>query len=387
VGAKDIFIVAGENSGDLHGSNLVRELLKMDPELSITGIGGGQLQQAGVKLIANIVDRLAIIGLTGVLRNAERIIRLYRKVLRFLDNKRPALVILIDYPGFNFRVMRAAKKRGIAVIYYIMPQVWAWHQSRIYTLRDLTDRMLVVFPFEEKLCQSSGMKQVRYVGHPLLDVMNLTMTREEVFEKFQFDPHKKLIGLLPGSRKPEIDRMLPCMLGAAERIQKAIPDVQFALPRASTIKPELIQYYLSASDVEVKVVDAFRYNVRSAMDFALVKSGTSTLETAILNCPMVIIYKVSFLAWLIGKSLVKLPFIGLVNIIAGEMIVPELLQNEATPMNIADKTIALLRDEREMENVRYALTKVKEKLGGAGASRRAAEQVMEVLKERPYKGS
>ena len=387
MGAKDIFIVAGENSGDLHGSNLVRELLKMDPELSITGIGGGQLQQAGVKLIANIVDRLAIIGLTGVLRNAERIIRLYRKVLRFLDNKRPALVILIDYPGFNFRVMRAAKKRGIAVIYYIMPQVWAWHQSRIYTLRDLTDRMLVVFPFEEKLCQSSGMKQVRYVGHPLLDVMNLTMTREEVFEKFQFDPHKKLIGLLPGSRKPEIDRMLPCMLGAAERIQKAIPDVQFALPRASTIKPELIQYYLSASDVEVKVVDAFRYNVRSAMDFALVKSGTSTLETAILNCPMVIIYKVSFLAWLIGKSLVKLPFIGLVNIIAGEMIVPELLQNEATPMNIADKTIALLRDEREMENVRYALTKVKEKLGGAGASRRAAEQVMEVLKERPYKGS
>ena len=386
MGAKDIFIVAGENSGDLHGSNLVREILKLDPELSVTGIGGGQLQQAGVKLIANIVDRLAIIGLTGVLRNAERIIRLYRKALRYLEERRPALVILIDYPGFNFRVMRAAKKRGIPVVYYIMPQVWAWHQSRIYTLRDLTDRMLVVFPFEEKLCQSCGMKQVRYVGHPLLDVMNLTMTREEVFEKFQFYPHKKLIGLLPGSRKPEIDRLLPSMLGAAERIKRAIPDVQFALPRASTIKPELIQYYLSASDVEVKVVDAFRYNVRSAMDFALVKSGTSTLETAILNCPMVIIYKVSFLGWLIGKSLVKLPFIGLVNIIAGEMIVPELLQNEATPMNIAEKTIALLRDERQMDNVRYALAKVKEKLGGAGASRRAAEQVMEVLKEHPYKG-
>ena len=383
MGAKDIFIVAGENSGDLHGSNLVRELLKLDPELTVTGIGGGQLQQAGVKLLANIVDRLAIIGLTGVVKNAERIFRLYRKAIRFLEERRPGVVILIDYPGFNFRVMRAAKERGIPVVYYIMPQVWAWHQSRIYTLRDLTDRMLVVFPFEEKLCQSAGMKQVRYVGHPLLDVMNLTMTRPEVFERFQFDPHKKLIGLLPGSRKPEIDRILPAMLGAAERIKKAIPDVQFALPRASTIKPELIQYYLSASDVEVKVVDAFRYNVRSVMDFALVKSGTSTLETAILKCPMVIIYKVSFLAWLIGKSVVKLPFIGLVNIIAGEMIVPELLQNEATPMNIAERTIALLGDEKQLENIRYALAKVTEKLGGPGASIRAAQEVIEVLREHP----
>jgi len=156
--------------------------------------------------------------------------------------------------------------------------------------------------------------------------------------------------------------------------------VQFVLPRASSIKQELIQYYLSASDVDVKVVDAFRYNVRNAMDFALVKSGTSTLETAILGCPMVIVYKVSFLAWIIAKSLVKLPYIGLVNIVAGEMIVPELLQDEATPMNIADKTLELLGDEKRLENVRYALQKVTEKLGGPGASRRAAEQVLEVVK-------
>jgi len=379
VGAKDIFIIAGENSGDLHGSNLVRELLKLDPELELTGIGGEQLKQAGVRLIANIVDRLAIIGLTGVIKNAERIYRLYFKVLKFLDEVRPAAIILIDYPGFNFRIMKAAHKRGIPVIYYIMPQVWAWHRSRIYTLRDLTSRMLVVFPFEKKLCESVGMKQVRYVGHPLLDVMNLTMNREQVFDRFGFDRNKRLIGLLPGSRKPEIDRLLPSMVKAADRIHKALPDVQFALPRASTIKPELIRYYLSTSDVEIKVVDAFRYNVRSAMDFALVKSGTSTLETAILTCPMIILYKVSFLAWLIGKSLVKLPYIGLVNIIAGEMVVPELLQNEATPMNIADRTIEIMGDEKRMENLRYALVKVREKLGGSGASHRAALQVLEVL--------
>jgi len=379
VGAKDLFIIAGENSGDLHGSNLVRELLKLDPQLKITGIGGGQMRQAGVNLLANIVDRLAIIGLTGVVKNAERIIRIYFKVIRYMDEVKPAAVILIDYPGFNFKVMRAAKKRGIPVVYYIMPQVWAWHQSRINTLREMTTRMLVVFPFEKKLCESSGMKQVRYVGHPLLDVMNLTMTKKEIFERFGFDPNKKLIGLLPGSRKPEIDRLLPSMVTAAETIKEALPDVQFALPRASTIKPELIRYYLSTSDVEIKVVGAFRYNVRSAMDFALVKSGTSTLETAILNCPMVIIYKVSFLAWLIGKSVVKLPYIGLVNIIAGEMIVPELLQNEATPLNIAEKTIELLRDQKQLENIKYSLNRVKEKLGGPGASLRAAKQVMEVI--------
>jgi len=379
MGAKDLFIIAGENSGDLHGSNLVRELLKLDPSLRISGIGGSQMRQAGVNLLANIVDRLAIIGFTGVIKNAERLFRLYRKVIHFLDDVRPAAVILIDYPGFNFKVMRAAKKRGIPVVYYIMPQVWAWHRSRIYTLKELTERLLVVFPFEKKLCESVNIKQVRYVGHPLLDVMNLTMTKEEVFAKFNFDPKKKLIGLLPGSRKPEIDRLLPAMLGAAERIQKALPDVQFALPRASTIKPELIQYYLSTANVEVSMVDAFRYNVRSAMDFALVKSGTSTLETAILGCPMVVVYKVSFIAWIIGKSVVKLPYIGLVNIIAGEMLVPELLQNEATPMNIAEKTIEMLQDEKRLDGVRYALQKVTEKLGGPGASRCAAENVLEVI--------
>ena len=381
MGAKDLFIIAGENSGDLHGSNLVKELLKLDPSLRISGIGGSQMRQAGVNLLANIVDRLAIIGFTGVIKNADRLFRLYRKVIHFLDDVRPAAVILIDYPGFNFKVMRAAKKRGIPVVYYIMPQVWAWHRSRIYTLKELTERLLVVFPFEKKLCESVNIKQVRYVGHPLLDVMNLTMTREEVFAKFNFDPKKKLIGLLPGSRKPEIDRLLPAMLGAAERIQKALPDVQFALPRASSIKPELIQYYLSTANVEVRMVDAFRYNVRSAMDFALVKSGTSTLETAILGCPMVVVYKVSFIAWIIGKSVVKLPYIGLVNIIAGEMLVPELLQNEATPMNIADKTIEMLQDEKRLDGVRYALKKVTEKLGGPGASRRAAENVLEVINQ------
>jgi len=379
MGAKDVFIIAGENSGDLHGSNLVRELLRLDPSLRISGIGGSQMRQAGVNLLANIVDRLAIIGFTGVIKNAERLFRLYRKVIHFLDEVRPAAVILIDYPGFNFKVMRAAKKRNIPVVYYIMPQVWAWHRSRIYTLKELTERLLVVFPFEKKLCESVNIKQVRYVGHPLLDVMNLTMTKEEVFAKFNFDPKKKLIGLLPGSRKPEIDRLLPAMLGAAERIQKTLPDVQFALPRASTIKPELIQYYLSTANVEVNMVDAFRYNVRSAMDFALVKSGTSTLETAILGCPMVVVYKVSFVAWIIGKSVVKLPYIGLVNIIAGEMLVPELLQNEATPMNIAEKTIEMLRDEKRLEGVRYALHKITERLGGPGASQRAAENVLEVI--------
>lgn len=379
MGRTDLLIIAGENSGDLHASNLAREILKLRPDLNLYGFGGSQMKNAGVNLLANIVDRLAIIGFTGIVKNAERIYRLYNKAKRFMDEHRPAAVILIDYPGFNFKVMKAAKKRGIPVIYYIMPQVWAWHRSRIYTLRDLTERMLVVFPFEVALCKSVGMEQVRYVGHPLLDVMNLTMSKEEVFERFGFDSGKRLVGLLPGSRKSEIDRILPCMLGAAEKISKQISDVQFCIPRASTIKEDLIEYYLSTTDVEVKVVDAYRYNVRNAMDFAMVKSGTSTLETAILGCPMVIIYKVSYLGWLIGKSVVKVPFIGLVNIIAGEMVVPELLQNEATPMNIAERTIEILDNDERRKAISFALNNVKEKLGGPGASKRAAEEIIEVL--------
>ena len=215
-----------------------------------------------------------------------------------------------------------------------------------------------------------------------MDVMILTMSKEQVFEKFGFDKNKKLIGLLPGSRKPEVDRLLPVMLEAAGVISKEMNDVQFVIPRSSTISEELIASYLEEAPVPVKVVDQFRYNVRSALDFAIVTSGTATLETALLVCPMAILYKVSFLSWIIGKSFVNIPYIGLANIIAGDMIVPELLQNECTGQNVAERVLAILKNPIELENVKYNLGKVKEKIGGPGASQKAAEEVIKILNKK-----
>jgi lipid-A-disaccharide synthase len=216
----------------------------------------------------------------------------------------------------------------------------------------------------------------RFVGTPWLDMMILTMSREEVFEHFGLDPAKRLIGLLPGSRRREVESLLPVMLEAAEKIQAECPDVQFVIPRATTVKPELVDHLLTMAQVPVKVVDAYRYNVRAAMDLAIVASGTATLETGLLGTPMVIIYKVAYLSWLIGKNLVKIPYIGLINIVAGDMVVPELIQEQCTPQNIADRCVKILADPRETERVKYQLGKVKEKMGGRGASRRVAEEIL-----------
>ncbi|MBI3737221.1 lipid-A-disaccharide synthase, partial [Candidatus Sumerlaeota bacterium] len=237
---------------------------------------------------------------------------------------------------------------------------------------------LVIFPFEEKFLREAGV-QVEYVGHPLLDVMILTMSREEVFTKFEFDPAKKLIGLLPGSRKREIDTLLPVMLEAAEMIQARMPETQFVIPRASSIRIEHINKYLGRANVAVKIVDSFRYNVRSTMDFAMVASGTATLETGLLLCPMVILYRVPYPTWFLAKLLVNIPYIGLINIVAGDMVVPELLQDQCTAQNVSDRVLKVLHDGEEIKRIKYQLARVKEKMGAGGASRRAAQTILSFI--------
>lgn len=375
---KKILIIAGENSGDLHGSNLIRKLLLKQPDLDIFALGGSQMEKAGAKVLFNIVEKLSIIGIFGILFNAERIYRIYRRTKRWLIKNRPDLLICIDYPGFNLRMIEEAKKLGIKVVYYICPQVWAWHRSRIYKIAKNVDKALVILPFEEKLYKDVGI-DVEYVGHPLLDIMNITMNREQVIQKFDLDKNKRLIGILPGSRKSEVETLLPIMLEAAKIIKSELNDVEFILPRAITIKQDFLKSIIAKSGCPIKVVDEFRYNVRSILDFAINKSGTSTLETALLLCPMIIVYKVSYLTWIIGKNLVKLPYIGLVNIVAGDMIVPELLQNDATPKSIAKHVIELLTNTDQLNNMKSELRKVKEKMGGAGASQKAADAILEVL--------
>lgn len=378
---KRILIIAGENSGDLHGSNLIKQLLRLQPNLDIHAIGGSQMEEAGAHLLFNIVERLAIIGLFGVLSNAERIFRLFRRTRRWMMRNKPDLLICIDYPGFNMRMAAEAKKLGIKVVYYICPQVWAWHKSRIYTIKKNVDKALVILPFEEKLFQDAGIN-VEYVGHPILDIMNITMDKQQIISKFNFDPNKKLIGLLPGSRKSEIESLLPTMLDGAKLIEKKLGNVQFILPRATTIQPALLESIIQKHQVVVKVVDEFRYNVRSILDFTINKSGTSTLETALLLCPMIIVYKVSPITWFIGKNLVSLPYIGLVNIIAGTSVVPELLQSDANPKKISDTVVDLLSNGNKLEAMKHELMKVKQKMGGGGASYKAAKAVMETLESK-----
>ncbi|KPL11817.1 hypothetical protein AMJ85_02880 [candidate division BRC1 bacterium SM23_51] len=381
--SKHIFLIAGENSGDLHATNLVKSLLRLDDSLRFSGLGGPQMHDAGVILLKDIVKGLAIVGVTPVIRKIRIIKRLLDQVREFLTEQRPDAVILVDYPGFNLRVARMARDLGIPVIYYVSPQIWAWHPTRISKIRQTVDLMMVFFPFEQKMYRKAGVNAV-HVGHPLLDIMHLTMSKHEVFEKFGFDPNRKLIGLLPGSRKPEIVRHLPVMLEACETLMTEMPDqLQFVIPRASTVTPGLLEKYIDRYDVPVRAVDQYRYNVRSTLDFAIVKSGTSTLETAILLTPMVILYKVSFLTWLIAKSLIQIPWIGLVNIVAGARVVPELIQNEATGANVSRAVLEIFGDPERLENMKFQLGQVKDCLGRPGASRRAGRCVMEILAGRP----
>ena len=371
----EIFIVAGEPSGDMIGSLLVKQLLQQRPNTKITAIGGDELARAGAEVRFNIVRDLAIIGFAEVIAKFPQIRKLFRNTVDYLREHRPEMVVLIDYPGFNLRLAREAHRLGIKIVYYVIPQIWAWHKSRINKIKEYVDQSLVILPFEEKLLQEAG-ANVRYVGHPLLDIMILTMGRDEVFERFEFDPSKKLIGILPGSRRREVDSLLPIMLEAAEKIQAEDPNVQFVLPLASTVKRERVDGHLASAHVDVKVVNSYRYNVRSVMDMALVASGTATLETGLLQCPMVILYRVAYPTWLMAKMLVKVPYAGLINIVAGDMVVPELIQDMCTAQNAADRCLRILSDPAEVKRIKYQLAGVKEKLGGPGASRRAAESIL-----------
>ncbi len=375
-----LFFIAGENSGDIHGSNMLKALRAYYPHIKAVGLGGPQLEGAGMKLRVNMVKDLAIIGIVGVLRNFVTIRRIFLDTEKYLRDHRPDAIILIDYAGFNIRMAERAKRLGIPVIWYISPQIWAWHKERIHTLARVVDLMIVIFPFEVSLYRAKSVDVV-HVGHPLFDLVKIDQSKEEVFREFGFDVEKPLITIVPGSRKKEVQDFLEIMLQGARRYWEKHPGTQFAVIRASTIDEEMINRIVQAQNLPfpVKVVDRQRYNLRQHADFSWVKSGTSTLEAAILGAPHLIVYKVNFLTWVIGKQLFTISFIGLPNIVAGSMIVPELLQDEFTPLNLAEQTAFFLDNREEYERMVGDLKKVKETLGGPGASRKAARAVLEML--------
>ena len=375
---KTIMIIAGEASGDLHGSSLASSLKAIDPDLRLIGMGGEKMIKAGVESYQNIED-LSVIGLGEVLSNLGKFTAVFRCLVGRLDSEKPDCVVLIDYPEFNLRFAKEAKKRNIPVIYYISPQIWAWRKGRVKIVKKFIEKMMVIFAFEKEFYEKEAVA-AEFVGHPLLDVVRPRFSREEFLKLQGLADNKKILALLPGSRQIEVIRNLPVMLKAAGIIKNKFgEDVQFVIAKPKEIKGEIYAEILKDCVLKPKIIEDYPYDCVNAADLVLVASGTATLETAILEKPMLIIYKVSFLTWLVGKMLVKIPDIGLVNIVAGARIVPEFIQFDATAEKIADEAIGLISSPEKINEVKINLRAVKEKLGGPGASRRAARSILATL--------
>jgi lipid-A-disaccharide synthase len=374
---KTIMIIAGEASGDMHGANLVREMLKINPALSFYGIGGKKLHEEGVQILAD-ASEMAVVGLTEVVFRLRNILKIMAMMKKSLDQRRPDLVILIDYPDFNLPLAKAASKRGIKVLYYISPQVWAWRQGRIGQIKKTVNKMAVILPFEIETYRQQGFT-VNYVGHPLLDMVKLCYSKQESRKKFGLAENKITIGILPGSRLSEVKKLLPELLQAAQILKNEIPDIQFILPLADTLEEATMTEIISGFNVQIKIISGHTYDVVSCADLALVASGTATLETALLNVPMVIVYKISVLSYFIGRLFVRVKNIGLVNIIAGKTIVPELIQNDASGARIAAEALSILKNgERKQEMIRE-LEAIRARLGEPGAATRTAKLALDML--------
>jgi len=390
---KKIFIVAGDPSGDLHGANLVNALKEISSQIEIYGLGGERMERAGVRLLDKLTE-LAIVGFSEAINSIVAIRQIYRKTEEFLRKEKPDKIVLIDYPGFNLRVASLAKRLKIPLIYYIGPQIWAWRRGRIKDIAELVNKMLVIFPFEEETYRKAGV-DVSFVGHPLLDTIQPTKSKEEVCTKYGLDCDMPIIGLMPGSRKQEIERLLPVMLEASRRIAEN-RKVQFVLPLAgnipmSYIKERITEFEMnrlsrkkiSKSKEEEKlplpilVVRDEDYNIRKTLTLALVASGTATLENACLGIPMIIVYKVSLFSYLLARLLIRIPTIGLANIVAGKKVVPEFIQRKARAEEIAKVSCHWLSNPGLMREIREELEKVKEKLGTRGASKRVARIILE----------
>ena len=367
---RTVLIVAGEASGDLHGAHLVREMKAIDPSLSFCGVGGRNLEAEGVRLVARSSE-MAVVGLTEVFSKLRFIAGVYFRLRGMLRAGKPDLVILIDYPDFNLRLASEAKHAGVPVFYYISPQVWAWRRNRIHRIRQVVDRMAVILPFEKEVYAEMGV-DVDFVGHPLLDAVNRSRSRTEALAAFGLRDARPIVALLPGSREKEVTSLLPEMAGAAGILVRDFPDAQFLLPLAETVDPALVRGILRGHAVPVTVLPGQMYDAVGISDAAIVASGTATLETALLETPMVIAYRISPLTAAVGRRVIRVQHIGLVNLIAGRTLAPELVQENATAQRLAAEVKALLMDRERRDAIRCELAAIRSKLGQPGASLRAA---------------
>ncbi|MCX4187972.1 lipid-A-disaccharide synthase [Methylophaga sp. OBS4] len=370
-------IVTGEASGDLHGGNLVRAARRIDPELVFFGVGGNSMAAAGCDILISS-EELAVMGIVEVIEYFPVIYRALQRLKKIIHGpERPDLLILIDFPEFNLRLARQAQKAGIPVLYYISPQIWAWRQGRAKKIARLVDRMAVILPFEADFYRGYDI-DVSYVGNPLLEDAQVRLDKKALLSSLGLDAARPVIGLFPGSRRNELRYIFDTIVDAAELIRQRCPEVQFLLPVASSLDPEIVREKLSQRNLPVTLTQANIYDVANACCAAITVSGTVTLQTALVGTPMAVVYKMAPLTYAIGKRLVKIPFISLANIVAGRGVVREFIQDAATPTALADEIIKIIEDSAYAEAIRGGLLSVRKQMGEKGCSERVARMASEM---------
>jgi len=378
-----IMLSAGEASGDLHGETLCRALRALEPTVKLVGMGGPRMAAAGMEVVADPTHH-AVVGLTEAVGRVPALYGAYRALLRRIRAQRPDALVLIDFPEFNMRLGRAASRAGVRVVYFVPPQVWAWRPWRTRRIATFATRVLTVLPFEREIYDAVD-AAVEYTGHPLLDVLPLDMTRDHARERLGLDPAVSVIGLLPGSRRKEIARLLPAMLEAASKLAAGDPRRRFLLGAAPTVNTTAMAAALTAAreagGPRIDIVEGLTHELMAASDVLMIASGTATLEAALLNAPMVVCYRVSRITEWIARRLALLPWISLPNIIVRRFAVPELLQGQVGEM-LAPEALRLLEDSAAITAQRAAFKDIRGRLGEPGVGRRAAQAVLEVARGR-----
>jgi len=372
-----LLVSAGEASGELYGAGLIQALRRRVPDLECFGVGGAGMRAAGCDTVVD-ARALSVVGITEILSHLPGIYREFRRLLRAADERKPDAAIVIDSPAFNFKVARAMHQRGVPVIYYVCPQLWAWREGRVRRFHKWVKKALVIFPFEETWYRERGV-DAEYVGHPLADAPPPSLSREEFAAKFGLDPTKQWIALLPGSRKKEVAMNLPALTAGAARLKG---DFEFVLPAASTLERSWLDDKIRSCGLKVKVVEGASATLRHSRA-AVVASGTATVEAALAGTPMVVVYRVSALTWALGHHLLKVPYVAMPNLIAGEQVVPELIQSDFTAENVAARLEEILAEGPAREKMKDALAGVSARLRPAGetatAADRAADAVLRAL--------
>jgi lipid-A-disaccharide synthase len=358
---KKIVIVAGEESGDIHAAALIKQLKDTYPDIDISGIGGQHMQQAGAEIITDLAQ-YGVTGITEVFRYLNIIRKAFKALKKHLQVKKPDLLILVDYPGFNLRVARYAKKKlGLKVLYYISPQIWAWKAKRIHLIKECVDRMAVILPFEKKLYEKAGVP-VSFVGHPLLEKIRNTPNLSQSRQQLQLSLESTFIALLPGSRSNEIEKHMPVLRDTARILHEKNPDFQFIIPIAGTIEQDKIKHYFSELQLPVTFIQGRALECMSAANFVVVASGTASLECALLEKPMCIIYKSSVLTFYLAMNLIRVRFLGLCNLLVNKMMIHEFLHYDCNSFELSHYILNFHQDLAQPQKMKAELSKLKDSL-------------------------